>query len=46
MNKYADHIRGTKDVVIEDKQVGKKTPVHMAVLDYVYMRFLLIIYYY
>jgi len=24
MNKYADHIRGTKDVVIEDKQVGKK----------------------
>jgi hypothetical protein len=24
MNKYTDHITGTKEVVIEDKQVGKK----------------------
>ena len=23
MNKYSDHMAGTKDVVIEDKQVGK-----------------------
>jgi len=23
MNKYTDHIEGTKDVVIEDKQVGE-----------------------
>ncbi len=37
MNKYSDHIGGTKDVVIEDKKVGKKTT--YSNLDYVKMSF-------